>query len=371
MEPFLTATLTNDTPVFLGGYDTQYVRDGISEGLRVQSLKGLLRYWMRAYLAGAGYGLEQINEEVNRICGGKTREEMHSSKIQIKYKINYDEPASSALKDVPRIKLLELGKNRISLTFANKLSASISLYAVNNINDDDKKLVIGSLLTGLLLSGIGKMSRRGFGCFNIKIENDTTRLFRSNIDSLFSTTTIDKRIECIRNIISLTRNSIKGYNINKLPEIHAMHPNYYKIFYLPLTNKSPLTAVKELQGFTVRSLRGRNDNITRERGRNDNITRERLAWFLGLPRSQRGTGYFAKDKGEDVERRASPLFIAVHKDFALVSIFKSSDWPSTIEWRGGYRKSFRLDIDIDKAFNIITESFISYATNKGYKVIGV
>ncbi|MCS7122889.1 MAG: hypothetical protein NZ908_02970 [Candidatus Micrarchaeota archaeon] len=356
MKRLLSATLTNDTPVFLGGYDTKYARDGSSEGLRTQSLKGLLRYWMRVYLAGAGYELNRIDEEVNKICGGKIQNDLHASVIKLGCKIEEDEPVHSLtpeLREVPRIRLLTLARQ--DLTFARKIKARISLQYMKSIAENSKILIIGSLVTGLLLSGIGKMGRRGFGCFSIQIEEDETRLFRI-VNALFSPNPTDKRIELIKEIISITKKSItdSAYTLNGIPEIHAMHPDYCKMFYIPLKTKDTLTALRELQGFTVRPIRSRVLPM-------DEITREHLAWFMGLPRSQRGTGYFT-----NAERRASPIFISVHKEFALVSFFRSRDWPSDIQWKGRGNKS--LKADIERAFDTVTESFMQYMKNKRYEV---
>jgi hypothetical protein len=69
---------------------------------------------------------------------------------------------------------------------------------------------------------------------------------------------------------------------------------------------------------------------------NSTITAKRLAWYMGLPRSQpkSGTGYVS-----DLNRRASPLFVSIHSQFTLVSSFLSSDWPNEIHWRGGGKNS--------------------------------
>ncbi len=83
MKTFFSATLTNDTPVFIGGYDTNYARDNITEGLRTQSLKGFIRYWMRVYLAGAGCNLNDINSKIVQLLGGNYNGKMYSSKIRL------------------------------------------------------------------------------------------------------------------------------------------------------------------------------------------------------------------------------------------------------------------------------------------------
>ena len=365
MELF-SANLTNDTPVFLGGYDMLYGRDNVNEGLRTQSLKGLLRYWMRVYLAGAGY--KSIEEKVNSICGGRIKEAMRASMIKLRcetFKDELDNMNRLNNTNIARIKLLRLNKE---LNFAKSLNVRISLHTINDMNKNDKILVVGSLVTGLLLSGIGKMGRRGFGCFTVNSENgdkDIEDLIKSTRDA-FSNSNPEKRIESINDIISTTRKYINSNNVspNGLPRIHALHPDYCKIFYLSFNkHKRPLDVIRDLQNFVLRS--------SRSKLKSDPITKNHLAWFLGLPRSQNNKGYIV-NKG--ISRRASPLFIAVHKDFALVSIFKSRDWPCKIEWSN---KSKKVTIDIDEskindAFDKVIETFNRYINStSGYKVMSV
>jgi len=65
---------------------------------------------------------------------------------------------------------------------------------------------------------------------------------------------------------------------------------------------------------------------------------DRDAWFFGLPRSQKRTGYMDPQGGE--LRRASAVFAAAHSDRHIygggtyISIFLSSDWPPKLKWVG-------------------------------------
>jgi CRISPR-associated protein Cmr1 len=369
MKLIFNAELKNDTPVFLGGYDTLYARDGISEGLRSQSLKGLMRYWMRVYFATQGYNLEEINEQTNSILGGKSKDgkELLTSKIKISCYIKVDTPSDYINSNITRIKLLRLGEGRRKdaeklernkLNYAEKLESELSLYDVNgDLNDKNKRLVIGSLITSIILSGIGKMSRRGFGCFSMEIKEEDTRVFREKVKKVFSSDRLDDKITNIKEIIKQTKECIPERNYgNDLPPIHAF--SHCKMYIIKIQDK--MQTIQDLQRFTVRSLR---------RIRPDTITNKHLAWFLGLPREQRGTGYTGYINNIEIERRASPMFIAIHNDFAIITIFKSKDWPLQIKWKGKFTENIKVtDNNINEAYNVISKELKGYLLNKGYEV---
>ena len=392
MELIFNAELKNDTPVFLGGYDTLYYRDGSSEGLRSQSVKGLMRYWMRVYYATQGYNLDEISEETNNILGGKSKDgkELITSKVKIRCYTKCDEPSyiqgiQDILNNIPRIKLLKLRKDD-KLNYAKKLESELSLYVIrDNLNDNNKKLIIGSLVTGIILSGIGKMSRRGFGCFSMKIKEDCTSIFQKNINGLFESDDLNDKKTSIINIIKETRKCIqpkRNYG-NVLPPIHSF--SHCKMYIIKVQDK--MKTIQDLQEFTVRSLRQRSlrqikpYQITNQHhARLDQITNQHAAWFLGLPREQRGTGYTGYNINNNrIERRASPMFIAVHNNFAIITIFKSKDWPTQIRWTQirwkGKNKPQPIDVmkanyieAINNAYGVIDSELNRYLRNKGYQV---
>jgi len=365
MELIFNAELKNDTPVFLGGYDTLYYRDGSSEGLRSQSVKGLMRYWMRVYYATQEYNLDEISEKTNNILGGKSKDgkELITSKVKISC-YTRDMPSFILPMDIPRINLLKLGKYQ--LNYAEELESELSLYN-RDLDENHKRLVIGSLVTGIILSGIGKMSRRGFGCFSMKIKKDCTGIFKENINGLFESDNLDDKKTSIINIIKETRKCIqpkRNYG-NVLPPIHSF--SHCKMYIIKVQDR--MKAIQDLQEFTVRSLRQRQI-------RPDQITNQHHAWFLGLPREQRGTGYtgyiYINNNKNKIERRASPMFIAVHNNFAIITIFKSKDWPTQILWKGK-NKPQPIDVisAINNAYNVINSELNIYLQNKRYQVVEI
>jgi len=108
----------------------------------------------------------------------------------------------------------------------------------------------------------------------------------------------------------------------------------------------------------------------------DDLRHNLDAWFLGLPREQRGTGYRT-----GVSRRASPVLLAFHNGNnwfgggAFVSVFLSGDWPKKIEWRGG--RSVRIpkqvnDVAIVDAYSVFNKEFLAYLSKIGVgRKIGV
>ncbi|GBC75558.1 hypothetical protein HRbin06_00876 [archaeon HR06] len=359
--------LTNETPVFLGGYNTNYSSEFSTEGLRTQSFKGLLRYWLRAYLAKGLKDLNKVEEEICRIVGGKKDKKLYASNIVIQSKL-LDEKVSNKPVNYPRIKLLTLGGRR-QPSYANLLKAEVIIKERlgSQLTQKDRALIIGSLLTGLLLSGLGKMNRRGLGTFSINMQEDVTNLFKDKVNLIFKeNTNHEDKKKAIVKIIELTLNYLnKDERLTKIPEIHTIDKQYFKLLYIPI-NKNIGQVITDLQNFTMRAQR------VKELKRIDEITKKHLAWFLGLPRVQKkATGYIPKD---EVDRRASPLFIAVHKDFALISLFLSKDWPDELEWRGKGKSPLQLKLDPKGAFQVGYEAFQvvynelkSYLDKKGYK----
>ena len=364
---FADFILTNETYVFLGGYNTYYKPNNFSEGLRTQSLKGLLRYWLRTYLAGAGMSINEINERTCELFGGRINDKFFASKVQIKSYMIFDKPFTFYRKDFPRINLLTLKKDKREVDGTQVLKARVSLNERIGVNlsKEDKELSVGVLLTSLLLSGIGKMSRRGFGTFRIDVQEDSTKLFYDKITTTFGANSTDKdRKVSITEIIEKTRGSIKEEKpISDIPPIHAINKEYFKLIYISMT-KEPENVVKDLQDFTLRSRRAK--VLFGNFKKDDEITRCHLAWFLGLPRSQRAKGYIIT---KDIQRRASPLFFSVHKNFTLVSLFLSKDWPGELEWcdhKG--KKQLKIGVnEIKEAYKVILKSLIDYLDKLNYK----
>jgi len=342
---------------------------------------------MRAYLAGAMWdeGYTEIAGHAISIADsllGSTAEKGEASKLRL---ITIDEgftggtidEQSQLAKKYTRIKFITLDKRKISYV---KLMTSRVILDVRHgigLKDYEKRFAVGALLTALMLSGLGKVSRRGFGTFSFTIEMDQTGTF-AEIFRNYSA----KNIEGIlRNLIKTTYNSTK-----KLIEKHesrgekAQIPPIPSITLLKMANENPIFELIVAKGKSVdESIQAINDFCTRPKRlirmgmsfkSTDNITRERVAWVLGLPRKQRGTGYFTS-----VERRASPFIFAAHTNWLSASIFISGDWPPEITWKGRrYTKKIPITRDqanLLRAYSIVKRELWNYLTRLGFQMLRV
>jgi len=392
--PLLELKLTNESPVLLGGYDTQWERQinriSISEGLRTQSLKGLWRWWMRAYLAGVMWdeGYTEIEKPVIKITDkllGSAAEKGEASKIKLK---TLDESSTGDVIDgksqmarkYARIKFMTM-KGREKISYAKTLTSRVILDVRMGIDlkDNEKKFATGSFLTALMLSGLGKASRRGFGTFHFQVENDQTRAFTE----IFRGYQIENVEETLRRLIKTTYDSAKkliekheyteqGGKIPPIPSLTLFKRiDRNPIFELIIAKgKSVDEAIKDINDFCTRPMRLRKMGMGFRA--QDNITKQRVAWVLGLPRAQRGTGYFSS-----VKRRASPFIFSAHSEWLSASIFLSKDWGESpkLTWKSGRGGRSEREIYIQagllKAYSTVKTELQNYLKRLGYEVVGV
>ncbi|MEM2982019.1 MAG: type III-B CRISPR module RAMP protein Cmr1 [Candidatus Bathyarchaeia archaeon] len=177
--------LSNITPIRIGGYNAKPFSHALNlmEIPRVQSMKGLWRWWARAILAGAilhnkgslPKGISNIDKMVSKLLGS-TKE---SSKLFIQLtiepnKISYI--SSSELKNIPRVKLVTMGlsdwEKRIIEQYYKTLSLKVTIGTRKNIEENSNDAVmfaLSSLIISIIFSGIGSITTRGFG--KLKINN--------------------------------------------------------------------------------------------------------------------------------------------------------------------------------------------------------
>jgi CRISPR-associated protein Cmr1 len=394
----VTLRLRSESWLLLGGYDTQFHED---DPLRTQSLKGLWRYWLRAYIAGALYeagrlkcrrGEKRVCEaEVRDICE-KTGEILGSLKSASKFRIVVNRVSLGGkkyrdMRTAQRIRLLSLRREGGGISYGEGLSAEIRIeesFHVKRIDEDERKLALGSLLTALSLNGLGKGGRRGLGTFSVEVDGLEGRFLRN------------KRIDysAVRELINETLESARSYlnlEVEKVSEIPPVDcicnvkvdlskvdgsvslfskeevPVFTVIKAKPKDGRGIDDMVIELQDFFYRPGRSRRMGfrITSADKSQDIITKKRLAWFLGLPREQKGRGYIS-----DVNRRASPVHLAVHEEGALFTFFLSGDWPTEIKWRGPYSKPLPSRIGIEtvkKAYLYSISSLEDYLNKMRYE----
>ncbi|MGC9020970.1 MAG: type III-B CRISPR module RAMP protein Cmr1 [Candidatus Methanodesulfokora sp.] len=410
----LRLELEGETPLFLGGYDTNFHPD---DPFRTQSLKGLWRYWLRAYIAGAMHeiGLLKCEEGRYTVCDIRDRELLKklgektedilgglgsASKFRIVVKkawfeTRYDRNVEQRIQQAPRVKLLALKKEKFSRQYhitppSRRVTYGIGLHAeievkkaphVRHLDENEIKLAFGSLLTALSLNGLGKMGRRGFGTFSIKIDGPGifSRFLKEKmldfgmIGELISETLNAARsyireegrgsgippMDCISRVrvdLSDVQGSSKLFDKREMP--------VFTVIKAEKRGNRALDYVLDLQNFFYRPERGKRiwgfEKTDADRSR-DPLVRNRLSWFLGLPRSQKNTGYM------NAERRAGPIHLAVHEAGAFFTFFLSGDWPKELRWRGYREKQLKIGLqEIKNAYLTSVSLLEDYLSRIGY-----
>lgn len=333
--------LASSTPLSLGGYDTlssrHLSRGEIKEPLRTQSIKGVIRWWTRAIIAGVLYtkglnGKKLINDTIkysSLVWGSSAK---GASGLKIHSQLESMQPLTSKEKNMlsshSRLILIGLSKRKKEskgdpAALFKKIRGTLTLEKAvwSTLPSQAIRLGVYSLVLSFTLGCLGKASRRGLGCFDINVIDSN-----QHICSLANKAMIGEPIDLIKTTIQTakeltdTRDKVDSY---KLPSIPAIARGVFRLYRCQLGRLAPLEASVLFS-----------QCITRKHRRDKLVTRK-IAWILGLPRSQKGTGYEPKER--DVERRASPIIFSVHNKWGYMSVFYSSDWPSRIIWRS--RKS--------------------------------
>jgi CRISPR-associated protein Cmr1 len=331
MKMNVTLKLRSENWFLLGGYDTKFHKD---DPFRTQSIKGLWRYWLRAYIAGALYEAGKLKckkecaSEIGYICE-KTGNILGSLNSASKFriiisKISFGEKmykdTSSAQKMIP-LPLRGWGKD---LYVEIKIEKSPH---IEKIDEYEEKLALGSLLTALSLNGVGRRGRRGLGTFSVEVDGFEGKFLK------------DKRINynMLKDLINETLDSARSYlnlrveRVSEIPPLDCV--SRMKIDLSHINESITLFNKKEVPIFTVIKVEPKDEKKIENKMVAELqdffykpwLKKIELAWFLGLPR----TGYIS-----NVNRRASPIHLAVHKGIALFTLFISSDWPAEIKWKG-------------------------------------
>ncbi len=398
MSTLIELELTSDTASFLGGYDTQ---SHTWDAFRTQSLKGLWRWWLRAYIMGMLYekgiltfrpsnvrlaeltrdSIMMIQKLAGRLLGGLD----NASKFRISATVlrhgreNQCPSYGDQVCNCQRVRLLTIGGKRVKYIPYSmvKLTVSERLSRKDRLSREEIFLGIGALLTGLILDGLGKMSRRGLGTYTIRLVSDSTRMFVKFFgrDRTFNYEKVSELVNETFNycekyissniheyskqltedlppcdLVSRKRVQVPERINRRFPEnVRERSISVFSIYEVRWSSKKPISACIELQDFFFRPGR-----IKRYYGGpntpyghwKDLISVNKYAWILGLPREQRGTGYIV----HNIDRRASPIHVSVHKDRAYITCFISLDWPRRIDWAGA--SSLPIEVNRDRILEV-------------------
>ncbi|MEZ0248075.1 MAG: type III-B CRISPR module RAMP protein Cmr1 [Thermoproteus sp.] len=320
-------------PLSAGWYDPRILDSNFF--IRPTSLKGLWRWWARAFAAGALYEAGCVGNFLERVhavvadglgLGSTGRASSYTISVEV-----LDPPKVDACRaDLQRFKLLALGRRGEK---EPALKCAVGGEFRITVEGDHKAFAAATsiLAVALTLSGLGKGGRKALGSLDVVGAEESAP--RGQLHEL---------IERARRYLAVERCGAPP----QLPPISAVAKEVFEVYRVN-------AGYQQLHNLFLRpersSLFGGNYRAPDPLGG--------YAWFLGLPRSQRGTGYIA-----DVGRRASAVFAAWHSNRHIyggggyVSVFLSADWPPKVVW---VRKGGRKEIAIDaKALQAARRAFL-------------
>ncbi|MEM0318360.1 MAG: type III-B CRISPR module RAMP protein Cmr1 [Candidatus Nezhaarchaeales archaeon] len=386
--------LINTTPLLVGWYDPSK-QDPV--GIRATEIKGIWRWWCRAFIAGAMYDAgmlsgiegrdvylapskeeaEAISCIVGKILGLGYAGEKPAESSRFKLSVQAKSDVSKNIHEFRGGKIDEFEYQRIKLLTLKKAVEGIkqnqeftlSVEKVREKYKDAEELALKILIVSLQLSGVGKGGRRGLGSLDIThIEPEDVLSSVDKDIAKFIKDVYEKSIEIVDN---RKYQEICGVKSNKqasnkvLPPLPAVSKEDFKLYKVDARGYRDFVQVHQ---FFVRTERCR--ALYGEKIYRDDLRKNLDAWFLGLPREQKGTGY----RSDHYSRRASPIFVTYHSkkenvfgQGIFVSVFLSGDWPKELKWVGGGKKPVPIEIDADrikKARNVFIDEFVKYLMQK-------
>lgn len=325
--------VTIATPLSAGWYDPAIVDRNFY--IRPTEVKGVWRWWARAFAAGALYEagctgpdfLRRVHEIVADKLG------LGSTKAASRYDLTVEvleEPRvdDSSNENLQRFNLLNRDRKKKQMPGVEY--AIGGRFRIVLESDDDLSLAASILAVALTLSGIGKGSRKALGSLDIV-----------RVSGAAPSRPLKELIEEIRRQMAVPR---CGRPVG-LPKIAAIANGVFEVYRV-------IVDYRRLHNIFLRSERSR---LARRSG--DPL--DHMAWFLGLPRVGKmkvGKTFDKESKKEietgylfitdDVKRRASPVFATWHSrnhrygygEGGYLAIFLSQDWPSKLCWVSGKEK---------------------------------
>ncbi|MEM1598020.1 MAG: type III-B CRISPR module RAMP protein Cmr1 [Pyrobaculum sp.] len=321
--------VTIASPLSVGWYDPMLLDENFY--IRPTSLKGLWRWWARAFAAGALYEagcvggdfFKKVHELVSRDLGLGSTEQASSYTITVEVMQRpMVEDAQRA--NLQRFKLLSLGKrgaDRPRIRYATGGSFRISVEG----DHPAFSTAVSILAVALTLSGLGKGGRKGLGSLDVvKTDGHAPR------------GSLPEVINKVKSSLAVRRCGEPP----RLPPISAVAKGVFEVYKVNVNYQT-------LHNLFLRSERAKLSGSNPESP--DPLGG--YAWFLGLPRSGKDrdtgvtTGYLISSEKEEgggrgsaIVRRASPVFAAWHSNKHVyggggyVSVFLSADWPRQIQW---------------------------------------
>jgi len=377
------------TPAFVGYYKPEIIDS--SWYLRPTSLKGIWRWTARALVAGVLYDLGLLHGEQTRallrvptesesraislIVGrelglGFAGEDSVSSAYRLSIEFNRKpssidiDPRSAQYRNLQRLILLTLGK-RGRIEGFERGSFTLRVSIIREVDRRRAELAVRTLVLALTLLGLGKGSRRGLGSFDVTSVRGLDRIERRFRDYVKATYSLAEQVirgsDAVR---MLSRREREG-----LPPVPALAKSEFR--GRPTSSIHVLAEANwvDVHNFFVRKHRS-------ARLGTDPLASNTVAWILGLPRSQRSTGYEIASRG--VSRRASPILVSVHRNHlfedlrngVVVTFLASGDWPRELKWKGASTVSISVDeTAVINALSVAERALLQYVgSSKGRRV---
>jgi CRISPR type III-B/RAMP module RAMP protein Cmr1 len=388
-----TIRFTNSSYLRVGGYNARpySIELNIYEKVRSSKIKGFLRWWTRVLTLGQNPSLtnyKDADEEISKYVGSEKKEfgqskffldikcEINKKAIEefrnripeiIDYITNKKKIGNEQLRDlgdVARIKLISLERKEekdkpekyrkrlreeLSLYPPYSITVTLSVYTYKSdfthILASGLMNLLGSAVLMLIFSGFSAFSARGFaGCklLDININPKLNDIIKSDLlKNIYNVYNICKEIINSRDKKVLEENIkklIKSLNIKELksiPNVPTLDSSFkyfqFRVFEVK-QNYSTERILKIINESVMKATWKRLD-------RPDNKQAIKIpgegyhTWILGLPRTQRNTGYVVFRNGEKKEafRRKSAIGINIfennNKKFVILHGFISNDWP--------------------------------------------
>jgi CRISPR-associated protein Cmr1 len=404
----LVLEVTNSTPMLTGWYSPELVD---LQGLRATEVKGVWRWWARAVIGGALYDecmlvgesrggilrrptydeVRLISCMVGRILGlgYATREGAEASRFTLKVETltqGLKRRVRSITRDegYQRMRLLSLGGRTINY-IPEGATFRVTVDRVRTRYGDAEDLAVKILVLALQLMGVGKGSRRGLGSLDLtNILIPRIRLpdrLRDLLDEVYS-----GAVDVVRRYASeCSKTAVRSCDKRSLPPMPVVSKLTSKAVGVEANVDFNITSVYLVQGpgrssqnmfVDVHNFFVRSERCKRLYGNprcNDPLRDNLEAWILGLPRSQKGTGY--EVTVGDVDRRASPIIVSYHSGSnrfgggVFVTFTLSADWPREMEWTGEGTSVIRLnEVGVVNAMSTAFNEFRDYVVKSGYSL---
>ena len=358
MTNWVEIRLEQSTPAFVGHYEPELVDEWFF--LKPTSVKGIWRWFARALVAGALYDLGMLYgepdkemvkkptkleaKEISRIVGkvmglgyAGERKESEASMFRVgvetlrRPRVQSTRGAFTYVRSrqvrLQRVGLLTLTGRAFEYFEGGTFRLVVERAPFSQPKGEGEELALRALILALTLSGVGKASRKCLGSLDV-VDVKGFNVEKNLRD--FMDATYKLALDLVERQAKLER----APAVESLPPLPSIAKRKVK-GWLPFSlHRIDSASWVDTHNFFLRSERCR--KLTGDPLCQDALRAQLEAWILGMPRSQKGTGYFS----EGVERRASPIFVTYHEDRhmfgrgVLVATFASADWPSSLKWQG-------------------------------------